>query len=129
LDANRPLGGEGVEPLTVERSGDGLEIAGAANPAIGSGCFGEGAGERVRIRSGGGTAIDGLHGSGQCLEVQVVVLERWDQRAAAGLEDRLSIASRKRSPDLGESLPADPDVEALSGELRVANQHGRRCQL
>ena len=124
---------DGVEELAVEQSGNRLVVAHGADPRpfrVGSIGFPQRAGQRCPVAHGGRTDIDRRHGRGRRQQVDVMIVQTGDQCTAASL-DTLGRRHVTAVPDGGDVTPRDHDVDHLTLDLDVSDQHiGRhRCPI
>ncbi len=87
LDADRPAGVELIEGGGIEKSGNGLHIADAADPAGGVGGAVQGGAEIAGAGHLGWTTLYRRRGRSQRVEVDVMVVETRDECTAVGVDD------------------------------------------
>ena len=127
LDPQRAIRNDPVELLAAELTRHRFEVAGAADPlAVPCGAA-KCARETRRIAYVRRAARDRREGRCEREQVQVVVVQAREQRAACRVEHGLAATPLDHASDLGDRLIGNPHVERRgAADLGVRDQHGAR---
>ena len=110
-----------VEAQSTEIAGDGFVIADTTNPGVGCGRRGRGAQnphERRLVANVRGPAPDRPLGRRQSEEMNVVVVEAWQQGAAVSVDvDVTPSGGGSGGDDAGDATAVDQDVDQFTTEL------------
>ncbi len=124
LDADGAVGSQVVEKRSVEVTGNGLVVADSANPSASLRAKAQGIPQRLDASDLRRAAADRCLGGGHGHQVDVVVVQAGEERAAGGVEHPLAAAAGQRAADLGDPAAGDAEVERrVAVDLCAGDQH------